>query len=105
MGYTDFLFVQHEDDSIGGYNVSWQAENTTFVSADTFTIQDVSGKEVLGLPATHLTCTALPNDPNNPNAGASLYTWFQIEAENITEFRRDLRQGQWLSADVPIPVG
>ncbi len=30
MGFTNYLVCQLEDESIYGYNLTWQAENTTF---------------------------------------------------------------------------
>lgn len=94
LGYTDYFFMQHADLDIGGYNVSWAAENTSLVTADTFTIN--GGK---GMPGTHLTRTALPNN----SGGASVYIFFQSNGSDVIEYQRDLSQGQWTTLEVPIP--
>lgn len=99
LGYTDYLFVQHADNSVGGYNISFAAENSSIVDDDTFVITDSQGRRAKGLPGTHLTNTALPNK----SGGASVYAFIQTNGSDITEFQRDLSQGQWFSSQVPIP--
>ena len=91
--------MQREDNSLGGYNISWAAENSTIIKDDTFTITDAKGNQPKGLPGTHFTITALPNK----SGGASVYTFFQMNGSDITEFQRDLSQGQWFSSQIPIP--
>ena len=94
MGYTNFLYVQNEDLSISGYNVSWDAESTSIPSDETFTINGAKG-----LAGTHLTVTALPDQ----SGGNSLLVFYQVNGTDITEFVRDLDQGQWTSSAIPIP--
>ena len=98
MGYTDFLFAQNPDLSIGGWNISYSAENTSVLTDQTFTI-DV-GANSNGLPGTHLTCTAVPED----GGGASLHAFYQTNGTNIEQVERQLEGGQWYTLDVPIPA-
>lgn len=94
MGYTNFLYTQNEDLSVSGYNVSWNAENTSIPSSETFTINGARGE-----PGTHLSVTALPNQ----SGGNSLLVFYQVNGTDITEYVRDLQQGQWTSSGIPIP--
>ena len=96
MGYTNYLYVQNPDLTIGGFNVTFAAENTTIPTdaADTFVINGAKG-----LPGTHLSVTALPDS----SGGNSLLAFYQTNGTDITEFVRDLDAGQWTSSSVPIP--
>ena len=97
MGYTDFLFAQNPDLSIGGWNISYSAENTSVLNDYNFTIN--VGADANGLPGTHLTCTAIPDT----SGGASLQAFYQTNGTNIEQAERDLEGGQWYTLDVPIP--
>lgn len=94
VGFTNYLYVQHPDLSIGGYNLTWAAENTTIESSQDFIINGAKG-----LPGTHLSVTALPN----PSGGNSLLVFYQTNGTDISEFVRDLDVGQWTYSQVPIP--
>lgn len=94
MGYTNFLYAQNPDLTISGFNVSWDAENTTIPDDGTFVI---NGAE--GLPGTHLSVTSLPD----ASGGNSLLVFYQTNGTDITEFVRDFDAGQWTSSSVPIP--
>ena len=106
MGFTNYLVCQLEDYTIHGYNLTWQAENTTFAPAfggdsgqyDEFTIA-VSGQNVLGLPGTHLSNTALSNSGN-----VYLTIFFQTEGSDISLFDRPDTSagGIWTSATAPL---
>ena len=106
MGFTNYLVCQLEDYTIHGYNLTWQAENTTFAPAfggdsgqyDEFTIA-VSGQNVLGLPGTHLSNTALSNSGN-----VYLTIFFQTEGSDISLFNREDSSagGIWTSATAPL---
>src|SRR4051794_34395331 len=61
LGYTNYLYAQLADETIHGWNISFNAESTAFVPGDTFQIQGLAG-----LPGTHLTVTSL----SNPSGGA-----------------------------------
>lgn len=94
LGYTEFLYAQDAALNIVGYNVSWNAEATTFVTEDSFTIDgDV------GIPGTHMTVTATPGD----SGGQDLLVFNQNNGSSITEYVRDLYAGQWTSRPLPIP--
>ena len=97
IGYTNYLYAQSSDLSISGYNVSWDAENTTIPSQGSSGIFRINGPK--GLPNTHLSVTALPDS----SGGNSLLAFYQTQGTDITEFVRDLDAGQWTSSDVPIP--
>ncbi|KAL9592183.1 MAG: hypothetical protein Q9179_006973 [Wetmoreana sp. 5 TL-2023] len=94
VGFTNYLYIQNPDLSIGGFNISWAAENTSIIPNQDFII---SGKK--GLPGTHLSVTALPDT----SGGNSLLAFYQTNGTDITEFVRDLDAGQWTSSTVPIP--
>lgn len=94
LGYTNYLYAQMADLTISGYNVSWAAENTSIVTSDSFTINGAKG-----LPGTHLSVTALPDE----SGGNSLLAFYQIEGNDVTEFVRDFDKGQWTSSSIAIP--
>ena len=94
VGFTNYLYVQNPDLSISGFNITWDAENTTSNVNQNFVI---NGER--GIPGTHLSVTALPNT----SGGTSLLTFYQTNGSDITEFVRDLDAGQWTSSSVPIP--
>ena len=94
VGYTNYLYVQRPDLSIGGLNVTWAAENTSIANDQDFVINGDKG-----LPGTHLSVTALPDT----SGGNSLLVFYQTNGTDVTEFVRDLDAGQWTSSQVPIP--
>jgi hypothetical protein len=106
MGFTNYLVCQLEDYTIHGYNLTWQAENTTFAPAfggesgqyDEFTIA-TGGQNVLGLPGTHLSNTALYQ-----SSGAYLTIFFQTEGSDISLYNRaDISAGGiWTSSTAPV---
>lgn len=108
LGYTVWFFMQKDDYTISGHNISWAAENTTIFSKDitdgggpdSFLISSNTGKPIKGLPGTHLSVTAL----KRKSGGANEYVLCQTEASNITEFSRDLSSGtSWASSIVGVP--
>lgn len=94
LGYTNYLYAQMADLSVNGFNISWDAENTTLLADDTFTINGDPG-----LPGTHLTVTTLPTS----SGGNSLLCFYQVEGDDVTEFVRDLDAGQWTMSSIDIP--
>ena len=78
---------------INGYNISWAAENTTIVQADTFAVSGAPG-----VPGTHLSVSAIPDS----SGGDQLLVFYQTEGNDITEYTRDLIAGQWTGLQVPI---
>jgi hypothetical protein len=94
LGYTNYFYLQLDDDTINGYNISWAAENTTIVSNSQFVVDDAPG-----ISGTHLSVTALPNQ----GGGNSILVFYQTEGSDITEYIRDWLGGQWSTVDIPIP--
>lgn len=86
------------DYTVKGYNISWHAERSTIVDADTFVVN--SGiKGSAGVPGTHLTVSTIPNQ----SGGDSLIIFYQTKGSDITEFLRDMNGGQWSLTYIPIP--
>jgi len=106
MGFTNYLVCQLEDYTMHGYNLTWKAENTTFAPAfggesgrfDEFTIT-TGGRNVLGLPGTHLSNTALYQA-----GGAYLTIFFQTKGSDISIYNRADASvgGTWTSSSMPI---
>jgi hypothetical protein len=95
LGYTNYFYTQMADtNAIMGYNISWNAENTSIVDKDTFT---VGGDP--GLPGTHLSVTALPNQ----SGGDDINVFYQTVGDDVTEYTRDLEVGQWSEVNIDIP--
>lgn len=94
LGYTDYLYAQAADYDLVGYNVSWNAESTKFVSNENFEITTDQA-----LPGTRMTVTAVPAD----SGGQTLLVFNQVTGDTITEYTRDLEGGQWTQAKLPIP--
>lgn len=94
LGYTEFLYAQDAEYNIVGYNVSWDAESTAFITEDSLVIDGDAG-----IPGTRLTVTATPND----SGGQDLLVFNQNNGSSITEYVRDLNLGQWTSKQLPIP--
>lgn len=93
LGFTNYFYWQDgATNLIKGYNISFAAENTSFVG-DIFTVDDTAG-----IAGTHLSVSALPNT----GGGNTLTVFFQIEGSDITEYTRDWIAGQWTSTDIPI---
>jgi hypothetical protein len=93
LGYTNYFYAQNNDGTIGGHNISFAAENTKLAS-DSFTIPQP------GLPGTHFSVTAIPNG----SGGSSLLVFNQDNGSDITENARDLTNGQWTYASLPVPL-
>ena len=95
LGFTNYFYLQ--DGATGmimGYNISFAAENTSFVG-EPFTVDDV-----VGIGGTHLSVSALPD----AGGGNTLTVFFQAEGEGdaIVEYTRDWIRGQWTSSEIPI---
>jgi hypothetical protein len=95
LGYTNYFYAQMADTNrIAGYNISWDAEKTSIVQKDSFT---VGGDP--GLPGTHLSVTALPNQ----SGGDDINVFYQTVGDDVMEFTRDLEGGQWARVGIAIP--
>ncbi|KAK5127916.1 hypothetical protein LTR85_005033 [Meristemomyces frigidus] len=97
LGYTNYFYAQMADTNmINGFNISWAAENTTIMTADgdTFTVDGEPG-----IPGTHLSVSALPQQ----SGGDIIVAFYQTTGSDITEYTRDLVAGQWTSSAIAIP--
>lgn len=94
LGYTNYLYAQLADETIHGYNISFDAENTAFVPGDSFQIQGLPG-----VPGTHLSVTSL----SDPSGGESILAFYQTYGNDITEYSRGKYGGQWSGNPVTIP--
>lgn len=103
LGFTTYFYAQMADRSIKGYNITFAAENTTFVENETFTITDPAGP-VEGLGGTHMSVTAFAERGANRNIlWDSLYVFYQAEGDDITAFTRPLAGGEWTKGKLAIP--
>lgn len=102
LGFTTYFYAQMADRSIKGYNVTYQAENTTYLPEETFTITDPAGP-ALGLGGTHLTVTAYAEKEGNRTLWDSLYVFYQTAGDDITAFTRPLAGGEWTKGTLTIP--
>lgn len=94
LGYTNYLYAQQADEMIHGWNVTFAAENTSFVQGDDFIVEGDPG-----VPGTHLSVTSLPNE----SGGYNIQTYYQTKGDDITFYTRDLLGGEWSGSTVPIP--
>lgn len=95
LGFTNFFYAQLQDSKIGGYNIDFQAENSSIVSEDTFEIPEVPIK------GTHFSVTTLPD----ASGGDSIVVLNQLNGSDITESLRDIKSGQWTYVTLPVPSG
>ena len=106
FGYTTYFYAQMADRSVQGFNISFNAENTTIENQDTFTITDPAGP-VVGLGGTHLTNTAYAETQQDGNVTRtlwdSLYVFYQTEGNDITAFTRPIAGGEWSQGRLKIP--
>jgi hypothetical protein len=102
LGYTTYFYAQMADRSIRGYNVLYQAENTTYVRDDTFTITDPANPS-LALGGSHLTVTSYTEKQDNRTLWDSLYVFYQTAGDDITAFTRPIAGGEWTRGQLTIP--
>jgi len=63
------------------------------LTEDTFTVQGEPG-----LPGTHLSVSAIPNN----SGGNNVVVFYQTNGSDISEYTRDLYAGQWSAIDIPL---
>ena len=102
LGFTTYFYAQMEDKSIKGYNVSYMAENTTFLE-DPFSVTDPGGA-VKGLGGTHMSVTSYTQKDGDAVVWDSLYVFFQTKGDDITAFTRGIFGGEWTKGSLPIPT-
>lgn len=93
LGYTNYFYTQLDDRSIGGYNISFDAEDSKILDEYTFTIPRKP------LAGTHFSVTAI----KTPSGGDSLLVFNQKNGTDITVDTRDLSAGQWTYNALEIP--
>jgi hypothetical protein len=93
LGYTNYFYTQLNDGSIGGYNISFDAENTHILNDDSFIIPQKP------LAGSHFSVTSIPTT----SGGNSLLVFNQENGTDIVENTRDLSGGQWSYAMLPVP--
>ena len=101
LGYTTYFYAQMADRSIKGFNITYNAENTTYIEDETFTVTDISNS-VVGLGGTHLTVTAFAEKRGEETLWDSLYVFFQTAGDDITAFTRGLNGGEWTKGSLSI---
>jgi hypothetical protein len=103
LGFTTYLYAQSADRSIRGYNVSFGAENTTFLPDETFTVNSPT-QPVQALGGTHLSVTSvLAKDTDGFVEYDSLYVFFQTTGNDITAATRRILGGEWTLGSLVIP--
>ncbi|KAF2133634.1 hypothetical protein P153DRAFT_282218 [Dothidotthia symphoricarpi CBS 119687] len=103
LGYTTYFYTQMADRSIKGYDVQYNAENTTSPTDKSFYVTDGAGP-VKGLGGTHLTVTAA-SDTNTDGSTkwSSLYVFYQTEGTDISVFTRGISGGEWTKGELAVP--
>ena len=98
LGYTSYFIAQGADRYVRGYNVSFNAENTTWTPQEVITVSSASGP-VPAIGGSHMCVSGVKSQ----SGGANLYVFYQTEGSDITFFIRDLAGGPWTAGPLPIP--
>ncbi len=103
FGYTTYFYSQMADRTIKGYNVTFQAENTTYSNSQSFAISNNAGP-VQALGGTHMSVTAYAQlDDSGKTVWDSLYVFFQQTGNDIAVWTRPLAGGEWTGASLSLP--
>ena len=103
LGYTTYFYAQAADRSIRGYDIKYDAENTSYPNHENFTVQTPAAP-LYALGGTHMTVTAISEKSDNGDVlYDSLYVFFQTEGDDITAATRRLYGGEWTIAPLKIP--
>ncbi|KAF2650858.1 hypothetical protein K491DRAFT_720389 [Lophiostoma macrostomum CBS 122681] len=98
LGFTQYLYAQMKDGTIMGHQIDFEAENTTSVEENVFSVGGAQGP-VLGIKGTHMSVTAV----DDQSGGTSLYVFYQTRGDDLSVFIRDIKGGQWTQGELPIP--
>jgi hypothetical protein len=98
LGYTEYWYAQMPDGTIMGHNIDWDAENTTAIEENMFSVGGSRGP-VPGVKGTHMSVTAVEDQ----SGGTSLYVFYQTRGDDLSVFTRDIKGGQWTQGELPIP--
>src|SRR5690242_4057696 len=103
LGYTTFFYAQSADRSIRGYDMHYNAENTSYPMAENFTISTPAAP-VFALGGTHMTVSAVSEkDDAGKVLYDNLYVFFQESGSDITAATRRVAGGEWTIAPLEIP--
>lgn len=106
LGFTTYFYAMLDDSTIHGYNISFNAENSTFFDADSNTVtmdtdivvSDLGGPMAF-LNATHMTVSEVPDSVSKEE---SLLVFSQTRGDDITLFRRNKKGGQRTGGPLPV---
>ncbi|KAL1594108.1 hypothetical protein SLS59_008942 [Nothophoma quercina] len=103
LGYTTFFYAQSADRSIRGYDINYNAENTSYPMHENFTVQ-TPAEPLYALGGTHLTVSSVTEkNTEGETLYDSLYVFFQKDGDDITAATRRLFGGEWTIAPLKIP--
>ena len=103
LGYTTFFYAQSADRSIRGYDINYNAENTSYPMHENFTVQ-TPAEPLYALGGTHLTVSSVAEkNTEGETLYDSLYVFFQKDGDDITAATRRLFGGEWTIAPLKIP--
>lgn len=103
LGYTTFFYAQSADRSIRGYDINYNAENSSYPMHENFTVQ-TPAEPLYALGGTHLTVSAVSEmDIEGKVLYDSLYVFFQKDGNDITAATRRVYGGEWTIAPLKIP--
>ncbi|KAJ4342301.1 hypothetical protein N0V87_001287 [Didymella glomerata] len=103
LGYTTYFYAQSADRSIRGYDINYDAENTSYPGHENFTVQ-TPAEPLYALGGTHLTVSAVSEKNNDGDVlYDSLYVFFQTDGNDITAATRRVYGGEWTIAPLKIP--
>lgn len=103
LGYTTYFYAQSADRTIRGYDINYNAENTSYPGHENFTVQ-TPAEPLYALGGTHLTVSAVSEKNNDGDVlYDSLYVFFQTEGNDITAATRRVYGGEWTIAPLKIP--
>lgn len=103
LGYTTFFYAQSADRSIRGYDIHYDAENTSYPMRENFTVT-TPAQPLYALGGTHLTVSAV-SEKNDAGEVLydNLYVFFQEKGDDITAATRRVAGGEWTIDALNIP--
>ncbi|KAJ4341714.1 hypothetical protein N0V95_007147 [Ascochyta clinopodiicola] len=103
LGYTTYFYAQSADRSIRGYDINYNAENTSYPHHENFTVQTPAAP-LYALGGTHLSVTAVSEKNEKGDVlYDSLYVFFQTTGNDITAATRRVFGGEWTIAPLNVP--
>lgn len=103
LGFTTYFYAQSADRSIRGYDINFNAENTTYPQHENFTVQTPAAP-LYALGGTHMSVTSVSEKNEDGDVlYDSLYVFFQTQGDDITAATRRVYGGEWTIAPLNIP--